>query len=99
MKVRRYVGVALAAATVSAVLAASPVHAAVGDINTFAGTGTNGYSGDGGPAASAQLYYPYDLEVDSAGNLYIADTSNNVIRKIAAGTGIITTIVGTGSGG
>jgi sugar lactone lactonase YvrE len=99
MKFRRLVGAALAAATVSAVMAATPVNAAVGDINLIAGNGSNGYSGDGGPAASAQLYYPYDLEVDSAGNLYIADTSNNVIRKIAAGTGIITTIVGTGSGG
>src|SRR5271157_798500 len=50
-------------------------------INTVAGSGTAGLSGDNGPATSAQLYNPYGVAVDSAGNLYIADTWNNRIRS------------------
>ena len=54
-----------------------------GIISTVAGTGgKNGYSGDGGPATSAKLYYPYGIEVDSFGNIYIGDSSNNRIRKV-----------------
>ena len=52
-----------------------------------------GYGGDGGPATSAQLNAPYCITVDKADNLYIADTDNNVIRKVTAG-GTITTVVG-----
>jgi hypothetical protein len=70
------------------------VVAATGIITTVAGTGTPGYSGDGGLATNAQINQPYGTAVDSAGNLYIADTLNNVIRKVAANTGIITTVVG-----
>lgn len=79
------------------------VTAATGLISTVAGngygagTGDGGYSGDGGPATSARLYYPADVKVDSAGNLFIADFQNNRVRKVAAGTGIITTAVGTGN--
>jgi sugar lactone lactonase YvrE len=62
-----------------------------GVISTVAGNGTSGYSGDGGPATSAQLYFPQAVIVDSSGNLFIADQGNNVIREVAAGTGIITT--------
>jgi len=58
-----------------------------------------GYSGDGGFATSAQLNYPYDVAVDSAGNLYIADTTNTVIRKVDAATGRISTVAGDGSSG
>ncbi len=65
-----------------------------GVITTVAGNGTTGYSGDSGPATSAQLNRPYGLAVDSAGNLYIADTNNNVIRKVSAG--VITTVAGGG---
>ena len=54
-----------------------------------------GYSGDGGPATSAQLNYPYGVALDAAGNLYIADTNNQRIRRVSAATGIITTVAGT----
>jgi NHL repeat. len=65
-------------------------------IITVAGNGYAGYSGDNGPATSAELYYPYGVAVDSSGNLYIAD--NNRIRKVDT-SGIITTVVGNGIGG
>ncbi len=61
-----------------------------GIITTIAGTGIAGFSGDGGPAASAQLAFPAGLALDSAGALYIADTVNFSIRKVLAGT--ITTV-------
>src|SRR5665213_2508967 len=57
-----------------------------GIISTYAGNGTAGYTGDGGPAASAQLNNPQGVAADSAGNIYIADTGNNVIRKVNAAT-------------
>lgn len=69
-----------------------------GIINTIAGIGSRGFGGDNGPAVSAQLNEPYGLLADSSGNLYIADTENNRIRKIN-GQGIITTIAGTGTAG
>ncbi len=67
-------------------------------ITTFAGTGVAGYSGDNGPAASAQVFLPRQLALDSKGNLYVTDTYNNRIRKITP-TGTITTVAGTGVGG
>lgn len=67
-----------------------------GVITTVAGTGTAGYNGDGGPATTAQLSSPRSLATDVAGNLYIADFHNNRIRRVDAGTGIITTVAGTG---
>ena len=63
-----------------------------GVITTVAGTGAPGYIGDGGPATSAQLNFPWGVAVDSAGNLYISDSGNHVIRKISGG--IITTVAG-----
>ena len=66
-----------------------------GTITTIAGTGKDGFSGDGGPAVQAQLRDPAGVVVDGAGNLYIADASNNRIRKVDS-TGTITTFVGTG---
>ena len=69
-----------------------------GIITTIAGTGTPGYSGDGGQATSAQLYYPEGVAVDGQGNLYIADAYNQRVRKITP-AGIITTIAGTGTAG
>lgn len=69
-----------------------------GTIQTVAGTGELGYSGDGGPAASAELNTPYDLRFDRNGVLYVADTGNNVIRRIDA-EGTIATVAGTGEPG
>ena len=69
-----------------------------GMISTVAGNGTAGYSGDGGPALSASLNTPYGVVPDSAGNLYISDGYNNVIRKVDS-QGVITTIIGHGVGG
>lgn len=66
-------------------------------INPFAGDRTDGFAGDGGAATSAELDLPVGLAVDSSGNLYIADSDNNVIRKVSGGT--ITTIAGDGTGG
>jgi hypothetical protein len=66
-----------------------------GIIETIAGTGARGYSGDGGPARSAQLDTPYDLVFAPNGDLYVADLSNNVIRRIAT-DGTISTVVGDG---
>jgi hypothetical protein len=65
-----------------------------GQIVTVAGDGVAGYSGDGRLAAFAELNEPTGLAVDAKGNLYIADSSNNVIRRVDAGTGIITTVAG-----
>ncbi len=79
--------------------AASP-----GVITTVAGNGyvgqngLGGYSGDGGPATSAELNNPVGIAVDTAGNLYIADAGNNRIRKVDI-TGIITTVAGNGTQG
>ena len=67
----------------------------VGIIATVAGNGLRGFSGDGGPAISAQLNSPRGVTVDAAGNLYIADTVNNRIRKVSA-DGTITTVAGNG---
>ncbi|MDE3087321.1 MAG: hypothetical protein KGJ77_11210, partial [Acidobacteriota bacterium] len=58
-----------------------------GQIYTVAGTGSYGYSGDGGPATDAQLGGPHGVVVDSQGNLFIADTGNNVLRMVAASDG------------
>src|ERR1035437_8017753 len=68
-----------------------------GVITTVAGSGTGGFSGDNGPATSAQLYLPLGVAVDSAGNLYIADNGNERIRKVS--NGVITTVAGSGTGG
>jgi uncharacterized protein (TIGR03437 family) len=67
-------------------------------ISTVAGNGTAGFSGDGGPAASAEMNSPYMAAVDPAGNLYIADFNNNRIRKVTP-AGVISTFAGTGAAG
>jgi Bacterial Ig-like domain (group 3)/NHL repeat len=73
------------------------IDAATGTITTIAGNGTQGFSGDSGLATSASIDSPTGLAVDSLNNLYLADTHNHRIRKIAATTNIITTIAGTGT--
>ena len=72
------------------------VNAKTGIINTFAGNGSPGYSGDNGPAVNAAFNTPSGVAVDGAGNVYIADTGNNVIRKVVPSTGIVTTVAGNG---
>ncbi|MFI7292020.1 RICIN domain-containing protein [Streptomyces anulatus] len=69
-----------------------------GKISTVAGTGSAGYGGDGGPAATAQLNCPREVAVDSAGTVYVADAANNRIRKITT-DGKISTVAGTGAAG
>lgn len=75
------------------------IDAATNIITTVAGTGTAGYSGDGGSALSAQFNGMLGICISPAGNIYVSDSGNNCIRKIAAGTGIVTTIAGTGTPG
>src|SRR2546428_739985 len=75
------------------------VAAGTGFISTVAGSGTPGFSGDGGPATSAQLNYPTSVAVDAAGNLLIADANNDLIRRVAVDTGIISTVAGSGGAG
>jgi sugar lactone lactonase YvrE len=67
-----------------------------GIISTIAGIGgSNGYNGNGGPATAALLNSPYDVCIDAAGNLYVADKGNHAIRKIST-SGIISTVAGIG---
>jgi hypothetical protein len=68
-----------------------------GSITTVAGTGTSGFSGDGGLATSAMLNYPHDVVADGHGNFYIAEQNNNRVRKVDA-SGIITTVAGSSLG-
>jgi alpha-tubulin suppressor-like RCC1 family protein/sugar lactone lactonase YvrE len=69
-----------------------------GIITTVVGQSSRGFSGDGGPATSASLYYPYGVLVDTNGNLFVADTYNSRIRKVDT-NGIITTVAGKSSSG
>ena len=75
------------------------VTASTGVITTVAGNGTAGYSGDGSAATSAEINSPAGVAVDSSGNIYIADTSNNRIRKVTISTGKISTVAGNGTAG
>ncbi len=67
-----------------------------GGISTFAGNGSRGYSGDGGAATSAALYFPSAVALDAQGNLYIADYGNATVRKVNRQTKVITTVAGVG---
>ncbi|MFD8993608.1 NHL domain-containing protein [Streptomyces abikoensis] len=69
-----------------------------GKVSTVAGTGVAGFSGDNGPAASAQLNYPREVAVDSGGTVYIVDTNNHRVRRITT-DGKISTVAGAGAAG
>lgn len=73
------------------------INASDGKINVVAGNGATGYSGDGGQATSAAINYPMGVTVSASGIIYIADTDNHRIRKVAT-NGVITTIAGNGTG-
>jgi hypothetical protein len=75
------------------------VNVATGAVTPFAGNGTAGYSGDGGPAAAAELDAPAGVAVDSSGDVFIADTNNSVIREVNHSTGLIATVAGNGTYG
>ena len=85
-----------AGATSCAGATSTPV---AGDIYTVAGSGTAGFAGDGALATAANLMGPAGLAVDTAGNVYIADTGNNRVRMVTAATGNIVTIAGNGTAG
>lgn len=70
-----------------------------GTISTVAGSGKQGYSGDGGPALMASFNRPHELRFDKAGDLYIVDMGNNGVRKVDMKTGLISTFAGTGQPG
>ena len=72
---------------------------AQGRITTVAGTGSSGYSGDGGPATQARLNEPYEVRLDGAGHLYFVEMKNNLVRRVDIRTGVISTIAGTGRRG
>lgn len=69
-----------------------------GFLTLYAGSGANGFGGDGGLATGASLSNPHGLAVDGQGDLYIADQANNRVRRVAAATGTITTVAGDGVG-
>jgi sugar lactone lactonase YvrE len=73
------------------------VDAVTGIVAAYAGTGTRGFSGDNGPAVSADLWFPQGLAVDGSGDLYVWDTGNSRIRRVHAG--VIATVAGNGVGG
>lgn len=70
-----------------------------GKTTTIAGSGAKGYGGDGGPATEARLNMPHEVQFDAAGHLYIAERDNHAVRKVAAKSGIISTLAGTGVAG
>jgi sugar lactone lactonase YvrE len=87
----------LFASVVVLVCLAGPVSA--GPIDTVAGTGKPGYSGDGGPATRAQLNQPFHCDLDGKGHLYVAEAANHCVRKLDLKTGILTTVAGCGRKG
>ncbi len=77
--------------------APTPSPHSISVITTLAGTGSAGYSGDDGQASSATINHPVGIDIDSSGNVYFSDFSNNRVRKVTVSTGIITTYAGTGA--
>jgi len=72
---------------------------ATGKISVVAGTGKQGYSGDGGPATAAELNEPYEVRFDAAGNMFFVEMKNNIVRRVDAKSGNISTVAGTGKAG
>jgi streptogramin lyase len=70
-----------------------------GELTTVAGSGTKGYSGDGGPANKAQLNEPYEVRFDRSGNMLFVEMQNQLVRKVNVKTGVISTVAGTGQKG
>ncbi len=70
-----------------------------GIIQTFAGTGESGYSGDGGPAERALLREPFMCDFDRQGNMYFGEARNHTVRRVDVITGVITTVAGTNADG
>jgi sugar lactone lactonase YvrE len=70
-----------------------------GQLTTVAGTGEQGYSGDGGPATKATLNEPYEVRFDDAGNMFFVEMKNHLVRRVDAQTGVISTVAGTGKAG
>jgi len=70
-----------------------------GKITIVAGNGTQGYSGDGGPAVKAQLNEPYEVRFDAAGNMFFVEMKNHLVRRVDVKTGLISTVAGTGTAG
>jgi sugar lactone lactonase YvrE len=70
-----------------------------GELSLIAGSGTKGYSGDGGPATKAQLNEPYEVRIDSAGNILFIEMQNHLVRNVDAKTGKISAVAGTGQKG
>jgi streptogramin lyase len=70
-----------------------------GRLTLVAGNGTQGYSGDGGLATKAQLNEPYEVRFDQQGNIFFVEMKNNLVRRVDAKTGVISTVAGTGKAG
>jgi streptogramin lyase len=70
-----------------------------GLIETVAGAGSRGYSGDGGPARKAELNEPYEIRFDPHGNIFFVEMRNHIVRRVDAKTGLISTVAGTGQPG
>ena len=70
-----------------------------GTLTAVAGTGKQGYSGDGGPATSAELNEPYEVRFDADGNMFFVEMKNQIVRRVDAKTGVISTVAGTGKKG
>src|SRR5262245_25460925 len=70
-----------------------------GQLTCVAGNGTKGYAGDGGPATAAQLNEPYEVRFDTSGNMLFVEMQNQLVRKVDAKTGRISTVAGTGQKG
>ncbi len=75
------------------------VDARTGMISTVAGTGERGFSGDGGPATTAEFNRPHSIALDGKGSMYVADIGNHRIRRVDLATGVVTTFAGTGGRG